>query len=277
MRNTFATTMLALAFSASAGAEELADASGAFPGELALETLTADRAPTAASWEISVGGDYSSGNYGAATATDVYYFPFGVSYRRGAWTLSLDSGVVAVKGPVNYSDIVDLTLAATAAPVSVNGIGDIVVGAKVAAFEGFESGTYVDVGARVKLPTASRAKGLGNGKIAADIQIDLTHTAGPWSLLGSASYGFRDHTNGNRDTQMLSAGVGRPVTERLAVGAIYEWRTSSRTGGVAAQQGTIYASYDLTSAVSVTAYAGHGFSQASPDTELGLRFSYRWW
>jgi len=63
-------------------------------------------------------------------------------------------------------------------------------------------------------------KGLGNRKLAADIQVDVTQLAGPWSLFLSGSYGFRHHDNGNRDTQSVALGVGRILTARLSAGAI---------------------------------------------------------
>ena len=119
-------------------------------------------------------------------------------------------------------------------------------------------------------------KGPGNGKVATDIQVDVTQLAGPWSLFLSGSYGFRHHDNGNRDTQSVALGVGRILTARLSAGAIYTWRRSSRRDGEDGHDIAVYAAYDLSERLSLTAYGATGFSQASADTALGLQFTLRW-
>ncbi len=290
MRRTLKTTFTAaLCFGLlffilpASAADPLGDqlAAEAYPGELAIETLSELRGALPGQFDISAGFDFSRGTYGARQSTDVFYYPVGAGYRRGRWAVSVDSGYVKVKGPVDYASILDLTpdditaLGLDMDTISVSGIGDVVLGARYAAFEGFESGTFIDVGLRVKLPTASRANGLGNGKVSGDVQIDLTQLVGKWSLLLSGSYGVRSHENGGRDVQGVSVGVGRSVTDRFAVGAIFDWRTSPRAGGSDGRELVMYGAYDITRSVSVTVYAVRGFSRASVDTSAGLRLTYR--
>jgi hypothetical protein len=256
-------------------------AAQAYPGELAIEALTEGHGALSGQWDISGGFDYSGGKYGASRATNVYYAPFGAGYRKGRWSVSVDSGYVKVKGPVDYASILDLTpedvsaLGLDMETVSVSGIADTVVGARYAAFEWFDSGTFIDVGMRVKLPTASKAKGLGNGKVTGDAQIDVTQLYGLWSFLISGSYGFRSHKNGGRDVQSVSVGVGRSLSRKLAVGAVFDWRTSPRPGGSKGRELVAYGSYEITQSLSVTAYAVRGFSRASVENSAGLRFRYR--
>jgi hypothetical protein len=73
----------------------------------------------------------------------------------------------------------------------------------------------------------------------------------------------------------VSFGFGRPLTERFSAGLIYDWRTSPRAGGIAAQQGLAYVACDLTRKFAVMIYGAHGLSQTSPDAEAGLRFTWR--
>ena len=35
---------------------------------------------------VSVGGDYSKGDYGSSESTNVFYMPFSASYETGAFT-----------------------------------------------------------------------------------------------------------------------------------------------------------------------------------------------
>lgn len=256
-------------------------ASDTYPGELAVEMLIESMETDSGRWDVSVGFDYSRGTYGARRATNVYYTPVGVGFRKGRWSFSADSGYVNVQGPVDYASILDLTpeditaLGLDEDTVSAGGVADTVVGARYAAFEWFDSGTFIDVGARVKLPTASKAKGLGNGKVTGDVQVDVTQLYDRWSFLISGSYGFRSHENGGRDVQSVSVGFGRSLSRRFAVGAVFDWRTSPRSGGYQGRELVAYGSYEITRNVSVTAYAVHGFSRASVDNSVGLRFSYR--
>jgi len=270
---------LAALWTSSVHAEQIATPDDT--AERAVDILNAEHMPTHGSWQISWGIDFSRGNYGAATATDVFYFPVGITYRRSRWTFSLDTGVVSLNGPVDYASLLDLTpddiaaLRLDTTPLSVSGMADVTAGIKFAALEIFESGTFVDVGARLKLPTASQSKGLGNGNFSGDLQLDITQLAGAWTLFLSGTYGIRDHANGDRDTHGVSFGFGRPLTERFSAGLIYDWRTSPRAGGIAAQQGLAYVACDLTRKFAVMIYGAHGLSQTSPDAEAGLRFTWR--
>lgn len=287
MRRTFNITITAaalLAVSINLSPQSYAEdqlASEAYPGELAIEALTESHGVLAGQWDISVGFDYSRGKYGALRATNVYYTPFGAGYRKGRWSVSVDSGYVSVKGPVDYASILDLTPEDVAAlgldteTISVGGLADTVVGARYAAFEWFNSGTFIDVGMRVKLPTASEAKGLGSGKVTGDVQVDVTQLYGSWSFLIAGSYGFRSHENDGRDVQSVSVGVGRSMTRKLAVGAVFDWRTSPRPGGSKGRELVAYGSFAITPSLALTAYAVRGFSRASVENSAGLRFRYR--
>lgn len=255
----------------------------ATPIEDALDALLQPRADSAGILEISAGADYSSGRYGALRATRVYYAPLGVSYRAGRWRFAADSGVLRIEGPVDYASILELTaqeasdLGLDTDDISVSGIADTAVSATYGIYENFDRLLFVDLGGRVKVPTASRAKGIGNGKFAGDLQIDMIKLVDRWSLLASASYGFRHHGRGNRDTATASFGVGRYLTDATSIGALYEWRRSSDRRARSGRDVIAYLSHRFSERVSVTAYGGRSLISTGVAAQAGVRITYRPW
>lgn len=266
----------------SAHAENQPAGTDAYPGEDVLDRLTTPHLEAGGMWELSVGSDYSSGKYGASRATQVVSVPFGLSYRSGRWRITADSSWLRVTGPVDYASILDLTqdevddLGLGNDETAVSGMADTFIGATYGLVEDFERGIFVDVGARAKIPTATRSKGLGNGKFAGDLQVDVIKLVGRWSFLVSGSYGFRHHTRGNRDTLSLSGGIGRVLSDRVSAGAIYEWRKSSFTHGRNAQTAIVYLSTEISDHVTATFYGVRGLTSAGVDIQGGLRVAYRW-
>lgn len=233
-------------------------------------------------WEISSGFDSSRGTYGAVESTSVNYIPFGAAYHVGAWTLSLDSGFVKVKGPLDFVEIANLLngnfnpSAPGPGTAAVQGIADSMLGVKYAVFEDLEQGLFVDLGGRLRVPTASQSKGLGTGHVAGDLQLDVTKALGRWSVFSAVEYGIRDGRDGDRNPWSASAGVSRSLTEQLSAGAFYHWRQSAWAGGRAAHEVFAYAAYRFNQHFSLFLYGATGFSPQSVNRELGVRYSYRW-
>jgi len=234
--------------------------------------------PSNTYWEFSSGFDSSRGTYGLPQATTVSYVPLGLAYHTGAWTLSAESGYVHVKGPLNYIDILNLLEGgATAGSTStVSGFADTNLGAKYALFENLTRGFFLDVGAKVRVPTASTRKGLGTGHFAGDLQFDVTQVMGPWTLFAGVGYGLRDSRDADRNPWSATAGFGRTLSERWSAGMFYSWRQAAIAGGEGAQEAFAYTSYAFSDRVSVTLYGATGFSRDSVDREIGVRYSYRW-
>jgi len=232
-------------------------------------------------WEVSSGFDHSRGTYGALTPTTVSFVPLGLAYRANRLTLSVDTGFVHVKGPLDYIDIAELLGVRGGASTpprarAVRGIGDSTLGVKYSVLENIENGFFIDAGARLRVPTASRSRGLGTGHMAGELQFDVLKVAGRWSMFASAGYGIRDRRDADRNPWSASVGMGRGLTEKLSVGAFYQWRQSARRGGAAAHEVFAYASHRFSDHFTLTLYGATGFSIESVDRQIGVRYSYRW-
>ena len=126
-----------------ARADDQPAATAVSPRDEALEIMLQPRTENTGHWEVSIGADYSSGRYGASRATRVYYMPLGLSYRTGRWRLAADSGVLRVKGPLDYSAILDLTAKeirelGLEADVSAGGPADTTLSATYGIYENFD-------------------------------------------------------------------------------------------------------------------------------------------
>ncbi|MGE3336099.1 MAG: transporter [Rhodospirillaceae bacterium] len=230
-------------------------------------------------WEVSSGFDHSRGTYGALTPTTISFVPLGLAYRTGGLTLSVDAGFVHVKGPLDYIDVAELLGirgAASALPRVVKGIGDSTIAAKYSVLEDFENGVFLDAGARLRVPTASRSRGLGTGHLAGELQLDVLKVLGRWSVFANAGYGIRDRRDADRNPWSASVGLGRGLTDKLSAGAFYQWRQSLRQGGAAAHEMFAYVSHRFSDRFTLTVYGATGFSIESVDRQIGLRYSYRW-
>lgn len=277
----YALALLALTWGYTARGNDQPTDPAATPIEDALDSLLHPRAPSTGIWEMSLGADYSRGTYGATRTTRVSYAPFGISYRSGPWRLSVDSGVLRVKGPVDYASILDISpeevsILGLESDMSASGIADTSFSATYGIYEDFDRLLFVDVGARVKLPTASRKKGLGNGKFAGDLQIDVIKMLGRWSLLASGTYGLRHHGRTNRDSPSASVGLGRSLSDATSVGAIYEWRRSTDFRAKDGRDAIAYVSHRFNDSLSMTAYGVRSLISTGVKLETGVRVTYRW-
>ena len=286
MRRSWCLTMGVLGVSvlmawSAARADDQPAASAASPRDEALEIMLQPRTESTGHWEVSIGADYSSGRYGALRATRVYFVPLGLSYRTGRWRFAADSGVLRVKGPLDYSAILDLTVEeirelGLEASASASGQADTTLSATYGIYENFDHLLFVDAEVRLKLPTASRSGGLGTGKVAGDLQLDVIKMVGRWSTFASATYGFRPHGRDGRDALLASAGLGRNLTESTSLGALFEWRRAPDHRARDGRDVFLYLSQRMTDHVSVTVYGARSLISGGVETQAGFRFGYRW-
>ena len=81
---------------------------------------------------LSIGADYSSGNYGASERTEIFYVPVTAKHETGRWTLKLVVPYIRITGPSNVIGAADpvVTLpGAGAVRRTESGIGDVVASA----------------------------------------------------------------------------------------------------------------------------------------------------
>ncbi len=228
-------------------------------------------------YRVNFGMDYTTGSYGADEKTEILYMPLSVQAEDGPWTVRAVVPWLAVAGPAIILDGADGGTAGTRATDSASGMGDVSLSLMYSFEQLWERGLFVDVTTRVKLPTASLAKGLGTGEADVAVQLDLAQTVGqfiPFATLGYKLAGVPDGFD-LRNTVYGSLGLQYAWSDRVATGVSFDYRQSSLKESADPQEGLAYLNIRFTDAWSVNIYGVAGFSENSPDAGGGVAFVYR--
>ena len=136
---------------------------------------------------------------------------------------------------------------------------------------------YADVTGKLKLPTASRTKRLGTGKVDVTTSLDLIKDVGPASLYVSGRRKFAGKPAGSNLRSVWGAGGGASVlvASGVSVGADYDWQQASFKGGQASSEVTGWTYLRLSRAFGLTLYAGTGLNTASADFLGGATLTVR--
>lgn len=138
-------------------------------------------------------------------------------------------------------------------------------------------GTYLDLTGKLKLPTASKSKRLGTGKVDFTASADLSQDIGAASIYVSGRRKFAGKPTGStiRSTWGAGGGASYRLSRTVTVGGDYDWQESSFAGGQASSEVTGWVYTRLTRKVGLTAYAGTGFNRASAAFLGGLTMTAR--
>lgn len=255
--------------------------------------------------QFSVGADYSTGDFGGTTPTDVFVVPVTARLRWGNWSLRAAVPYVTVRGPADVTVVVgedggsapeseeedaddssDLPEDAEAPPTtgssgfannrSVSGIGDASLSLAYSFSDIGGSPIYLDVTARTKLATGSASKGLGVGTTdyAALTEVGWLgesyglYAGGGRRFLGSSSRVQR------QDGWQWTAGSWLDATPSIEIGAAYRGREASVGNGTDASEVEANVALRFAKAWRLVLYAGAGLSDGSPDTLGGLTLSW---
>lgn len=237
-------------------------------------------------FRLGIGADYSSGDYGSDTTTDIFSIPVTARWDTGAWTFKAslpwmrvdgDPNVVPGVGTVVNSNPRGRGRGNTGAPPdapeegSASGIGDLRLSATYAFDTGGPLG--VDLTASVKLPTADEDKGLGTGATDYGLALDLYRDFDGTTVFGGIGYTVLGDSDFIDVDSVAGANVG--VSRKLgpgSLGASYEWREAASDGFDDRSEIMAFYSVRTDGGNRWQVYALAGLSDGSPD--IGAGFSY---
>lgn len=235
---------------------------------------------------LSIGGYYSSGDYGESQKTTIHYLPVSYDYTVSNWNLKVAVPYLEVTGAGNvlvnvggigggdFGDLITSDNSSTS-----HGRGDTVVSATYQ-FPSFAEGMpFVDLGFEVKIPTADEEKALGTGKADYGLQLDLYQMLGNSTLFATAGYKFRGKStlfNEMSNSAYVSFGLSRPLSQRWSYGLIYDYREAASESSKETHEILPYLSWLPAPGWSLMSYAVKGFTRDSADYALGMQLSYRW-
>lgn len=220
-------------------------------------------------FSITTGVDYSSGDYGTGTDTNILVAP--VSARIGAGDLRFSASIpyVRIEGSGNIvgGDGGPVVIDPNAAPTTRSGIGDLTLGANYAIPED-RFGLGVDVGARVKLPTAET--GLGTGKTDVSLSGELSRTFGTVTPFVQAGYRIMGDPDGLDLNNVWFGSVGASASlGRSVLLASYDYRQA--TNALVSDSQEVFGAFStpVSKALNLTLYGSAGLSDGAPDFGIG--------
>ncbi|MBB6124599.1 transporter [Sphingobium subterraneum] len=256
---------------------------------------------------LSTGVSYSEGEYGDIEATKVFAVPVSLTYKNGPWKMRVSAPWVKIDGPASLIATPDGRGGSGSGSGSSNsgsgsggsnveledgdrvidddvltltdnkrsGIGDASVSLTYSLDLGGDF--YLEPSAKVKLPTASRKKRLGTGKVDVTLSGDLVKDIGDFSLYVHGRRKFAGKPEGStiRSTWGTGGGASLNASEGVYVGADYDWQQSAFAGNKASSEITGWGSIGLTKNMRLTLYAITGLNSQSADFAGGASISYR--
>lgn len=222
-------------------------------------------------FEVGAGADYSVGDYGDVEDTEILFLTASAKLRTGGWTLRASLPYIHVKGPGNIIPSEEGVIPGiTRTPVvSRQGMGDIAFVAE----HTFRLGdrTFVDLIGRIKLPTASAAKGLGTGTTSVTASAELTRVIGPVILTARAGRRFNGSSEAFRQRDVWEASSGVIYVDGgTSVGLFYDWRAKVRRTSAPRSEMTAFITRKLSPKLQLQGYVTVGLTNGSPDRGGGL-------
>lgn len=220
-----------------------------------------------AEFSLSSGAEYAEGRYGDTANTHSWYFPQELSADYKNFSGSIIMPYLKEKTPDTSVD--------PATFETQGGLGD--VRAKMSYFLDFlKFDTTLELQGEIKLPTASREKGLGSGKTDITFYAEGSKSFGDFYTfigLGREFVGINQNQVQNK-IWFSSLGAGYDFTEKTGLEFSYDYAQSTSPDYDGSKALTVSLFQDLTNFVSMELYLLAGFSNNSPDQGVGFILTY---
>jgi len=233
------------------------------------------------SGEVFAGIDYQQGDYGTGAKVETVSTSVGVALRKGRVRLAVAVPYLRTTAPVevvvSQGGLFGTPLLASGSNQTVRtsreGLGDATL---QAAYDMPVAGFVVTLGGGLKLPTASRARGLGTGKLdyAVNAQVMRTLRGGitPFASVGYTMLGQPDGF-AVRNTLSGTAGTRVALSSVTFAALSYSYEQSASQALADRQSIGVGLGVALGQKLQLGLQGEAGLSRGAPDTKLGLRLS----
>ncbi len=225
---------------------------------------------------LSAGYDFSSGEYGTATTTDIATLALSALHERGPWALKLTVPYLQVTGDgsvlASGRGRRATTVAATTRTTN-SGLGDVMAMVSYQLHSSDDQASGLAVAGRVKFGTANKTLGTGKNDYAA--QLYGYHALGdftPSLVLGYEVLGSSAEVP--LDDVYYGTAVGDYRFGELSNGGI-EYRYVQRASATAAERRelVLYVNREIRRDTFLRAYLLQGYADGSPDSGFGIAIS----
>ena len=231
---------------------------------------------------IITGIDYSRGDYGDSETTEMVYLPLTIKYRHFPWTTKVTIPWLTITGPESVTAGSGTVLTGrgnNGTTATDSGLGDVTASLGFALDTLWQTSgkTFVDLTAKIKLPTADADARLGTGETDYQILLDVAHafdTITPFATFGYKWMGDTADTDYN-DVFSLSLGADKRLSRSISSGLILDWMAAVTDDSDPRREWMAYINWRVSPRMSINLYGVAGFSDASPDQSIGLQFVFK--
>ncbi|OGI38209.1 MAG: hypothetical protein A2140_03310 [Candidatus Muproteobacteria bacterium RBG_16_62_13] len=234
------------------------------------------QAAPAGKTSISLGAEYTSGDYGTSSETNIWYFPVTFRYETDRYMMALTVPYVSVEGTGNVVATGGAhglpSTTTTGESQTESGLGDIEVSASHIILE-TDAGWRFDLGGRIKFGTADEQDNLGTGEEDVSVQLEAEKTFGINSLLfGTAGYKVLGDPPGISYDNVFygSLGISRRLDEIRAAGVELYAQEAALSGTDGQLDLTLFLGKRLDAKTRLTGYLLAGLADGSPDWGVGV-------
>lgn len=254
----------------------------AIAGALCASALVAGASADEGVFRVSLGAEYTSGDYGTANTTDMWYLPATFRYGtdRGLLRLTVPYLVITGNGtvvPAGGNHHVVGPGPTTTSRVTESGLGDIVAAGTYYLVPQTARRPSLDVTGKIKLGTADEDRNLGTGENDYSVQLELAKTRDRMLFFGSVGYKLLGDPSPFDLDNIFYGDVGGQwrVDARRNVGLDLYLAESPTAAGSSAAEMTAYLNHKLDAKRSLQFYGLLGLSDGSPDWGVGIAISFR--
>jgi hypothetical protein len=229
-------------------------------------------------FQLFTGVDHVQGDAGQGLDYKTTFATAGVGVTKGRFSASASLPYISSTAPqeviINQGGLFGTPLLGSSGTqsgqVKREGIGDLSL---AAAYQLPVTGLDASIGASVKVPTASREKGLGTGKVDYGVSGQLSKKLGavvPFVGAGYTIIGEPDNFE-TRNTLSGTAGSHLLLGKNSALTASYSYEQSASSSIGNSQSINMGFGTNLTRSVRIGVDGALGLSDAAPDTRVGLK------
>lgn len=227
---------------------------------------------------LTVGAEYTSGNYGGEESLTQLYSPFTARYATNNYALRLTIPYIRLTGPAGTVQSDGTIRPGTGTINTVSGMGDVIAGATYLDALNTEASLdmAIDFTAKVKLGTANEEKGLGTGENDYTFQAELYSYYDQFTLFGILGYKFRgDPPSVNlSDSWLAFLGSHYRLTSSLNTGVDFYYQEALFSDVDDQMELSAFLRHKISNTQFLRGYLIYGLSDASPDWGAGAVITF---
>ena len=232
---------------------------------------------------VSLGAEYTTGNYGTGADTSIWYFPLSLSYGSEVTTFSVTVPYLIVEGPGNVTPAIGDTPRAMspgmgamqvvrpgagAARRTESGLGDVVLSGSVRLVAETPAQPRIDLTGKIKLATADEDKNLGTGENDYAVQLDLEKGMF-FGYVGYRVYGDPPGINLDNVAYGL-VGLSQPLDSATRAGVSLYAQQAAAAGTDDQLELSLFLNRKLGKGNQLRPYVIFGLADGSPDWGVGV-------